>query len=121
VSYAFRADTPVDLASLRTETASLRSFTVNESVVLEDRNGDEDQTDTVVTLRDRQTGQGQPLGVTAPPPGGGGDPRAGGTDGVGYCLEFGGPAVFKDTPATNGGAGQFKAKDAPAPATCAVP
>jgi len=63
VSYAFRADTPVELASLRTETASLRSFTVNELVVHEDRNGDGDQTDTVAMLRDRKTGQAQALGA----------------------------------------------------------
>ncbi len=36
------------------------------------------------------------------------------------CLEFGG-TVLKDTPAVSGGKGQFKAKDAPPPAVCAVP
>ncbi len=36
------------------------------------------------------------------------------------CLEFGG-TVQKDTPAVGGGKGQFKAKDAPPPALCAVP
>jgi Tol biopolymer transport system component len=77
VSYAYRADSPVELASLRTATNMLRSFTASESVDLDDRNGDGDFIDTVVTLRDRDTGAIQPLGAPAgcgisnsPPPDG---------------------------------------------------
>jgi Tol biopolymer transport system component len=65
VSYAYRADPPVELSSLRTATDTLRSFTASESVDLADRNGDGDLTDTVVTLRDRDTGIVQPLGAPA--------------------------------------------------------
>ena len=39
-----------------------------------------------------------------------------GADDALQCLEFGG-TIVKDVPAT----GQFKARDAPAPAMCAVP
>jgi Tol biopolymer transport system component len=70
VGYADEAQTPVDLASLRTATDEVRSFTVSEAVVLEDRNGDNDQTDTVATFRDRDSGRTLPIGA------GGSDGRA---------------------------------------------
>jgi hypothetical protein len=62
VSYALEAEAPVKLESLGTQTATTRAFIANEAVALQDRNGDGDTIDTVVTLRDRKTGQGQDLG-----------------------------------------------------------
>src|SRR5262249_46896138 len=50
------------LESLGDSTNFLRSFVVREAVDQQDRNGDGDHTDTVVILRDRTTGQSQPLG-----------------------------------------------------------
>jgi hypothetical protein len=44
-----------------------------------------------------------------------------GPGGVGFCAEYTGAAVVKDTPATNGKTGSFKAKGAPPPAPCALP
>jgi Tol biopolymer transport system component len=65
VSYAFEATLPVTLDSLAVKTADLRALTVSESVDLHDHNGDGDTADLVVTLRDRETGQGQDLGAPA--------------------------------------------------------
>jgi Tol biopolymer transport system component len=63
VQYAFEAQTPVQLASLRTASDDIRSFTVSEAVVLEQRNDDGDMTDTVVTFRDRVSGRTLPIGT----------------------------------------------------------
>jgi hypothetical protein len=63
VNYAFEATTPVDLSSLTGNTDELLALTVNEGVDLQDRNGDDDPDDLVVTLRDRTTGDEQPLGA----------------------------------------------------------
>ena len=62
VGYADEAQTPVQLASLRTATDEVRSFTVDEAVVIEPRNDDADMTDTVVTFRDRTSGRTLPIG-----------------------------------------------------------
>src|SRR5207245_3578412 len=61
-AYALEAQLPFALESLSASTDSLRSFVIREAVDQQDRNGDGDHTDTVVTLRDRQTGLSQPLG-----------------------------------------------------------
>jgi hypothetical protein len=45
----------------------------------------------------------------------------GGAESLSSCMEFGGAAVVKDTPAASGKTGVFNAKDAVAPAACAVP
>jgi Tol biopolymer transport system component len=65
VNYALEAQVPVDLSSLRTETDTLRALVANEAVDLQDANGDNDTLDTVVLLRDRQTGVGQDLPAPA--------------------------------------------------------
>src|SRR5262245_60907667 len=70
VAYAFEARTPVPLESLAAGTTDQFAFTVEESVDLHDHNGDGDTTDSVITLRDRTTGQLQNLG----PPSGCGIP-----------------------------------------------
>jgi len=65
VNYAFEAEPPVNLSSLRDKTASLRGFTASEAVVGQDLNGDGDLLDTVATLRDRTSGVEQDLGAPA--------------------------------------------------------
>ncbi len=65
VTYAFEARTPVPLESLSEGTADQFAFTVEERVDLTDRNGDDDETDSVITLRDRTTGRSQHLGAPA--------------------------------------------------------
>ena len=65
VSYALQAQAPVLLDSLRQESDAVRAFTASEAVDLQQRNGDSDFNDTVVTLRDRATGTGQRLGAPA--------------------------------------------------------
>lgn len=65
VNYALEAELPVALDSLATKTATLRGFVASELVALQDLNGDGDQLDTLVTLSDRTTGIGQPLGAPA--------------------------------------------------------
>ncbi|MBY0277560.1 hypothetical protein K2Z84_19680 [Candidatus Binatia bacterium] len=64
VSYAFEATTPVPLEGLAA-SATARTFTIRESIDGVDRNGDGDTNDSVMTLRDRTTGQTTPLGATA--------------------------------------------------------
>ena len=61
VSYAFEATTPVPLESLTAGSTDVFAFTVNEAVALRDLNGDGDQLDSVVTLRNRDTGNEEPL------------------------------------------------------------
>jgi Tol biopolymer transport system component len=63
VHYALQAELPVSLASLGTNTASVRGFTTSEAVAGQDLNGDGDMNDTAVTLRNRTTGVAQPLGA----------------------------------------------------------
>lgn len=65
VSYALEAQAPVTLDSLAVQTSTMRSFTASEAIDQQDRNGDGDIVDTVVTLRNRTTGAGQPLGAPA--------------------------------------------------------
>jgi hypothetical protein len=64
VSYAFEATTPVPLEGLAA-SATARTFTIRESIDGVDRNGDGDTNDSVMTLRDRTTGETSPLGATA--------------------------------------------------------
>ncbi|HVM95535.1 MAG TPA: hypothetical protein VMT89_04055, partial [Candidatus Acidoferrales bacterium] len=64
VNYSYEAHIPVPLEGLAASDTT-RSFSVRESIDGVDRNGDGDTDDTVVVLRDRVTGEGQPLG--APP------------------------------------------------------
>ncbi len=63
VSYAFESDLPVDLSTLGAASNEVRSFVTRETIDLSDRNGDGDELDLVVTRRDRQTGEVQPLGA----------------------------------------------------------
>jgi Tol biopolymer transport system component len=70
VTYAFEANNPVALESLTAGSEDVFVFTLNEAVDLVDRNGDGDTTDVVATLRNRETGESQPLGA----PGGCGIP-----------------------------------------------
>lgn len=73
VAYAFEASNPVPLEGL-VQDDELFAFAINEGVDDVDRNGDApDRTDTVVTLRSRETGAIQPLGA---PIGCGLDPQA---------------------------------------------
>jgi hypothetical protein len=64
VNYALTAENPVPLEGLAL-SPEVFAFAVNEGIDNVDRNGDDDKVDTIVTLRDRVTGQGQALG--APP------------------------------------------------------
>ena len=64
VSYAFEATTPVPLEGL-TASATARTFTIRESIDGVDRNGDGDTNDSVMTFRDRASGQSNALGATA--------------------------------------------------------
>ncbi len=61
VGYALTAEYPVPLEGLA-ESPDVFAFSVNEAVDLVDRNKDGDTLDTIVTLRDRASGQNQPLG-----------------------------------------------------------
>ncbi len=65
VSYAFEARAQVALESLYQGTTDQLAFTLEERVDLTDHNGDGDTTDSVITLRDRLTGDPENLG--APP------------------------------------------------------
>ncbi|MBY0274236.1 hypothetical protein K2Z84_02755 [Candidatus Binatia bacterium] len=65
VSYAFEASTAIPLESLSSGSTDVFSFTVNESTRIRDENGDGDTVDSVVTLRDRVTGEVQPMGASA--------------------------------------------------------
>lgn len=66
VNYALQAQAAVTLDSLAVQTDDLRAFVTLENIELADRNGDSDQRDAVVLLRDRDTGVAQPLGVPLP-------------------------------------------------------
>ncbi len=65
VGYAFEARAQVALESLYQGTTDQLAFTLEERVDLTDHNGDGDATDSVITLRDRLTGDSENLG--APP------------------------------------------------------
>jgi hypothetical protein len=58
------AQTPVPLDGLAASNTT-RTFTISEAIDGVDRNGDGDTTDSVLTLADRATGIGDPLGPTA--------------------------------------------------------
>src|SRR5438552_13774025 len=64
VSYAFEAQTPVPLEGL-TATPDVFAFVASEAIDGKDGNGDGDASDSVVTLRDRDTGVAQPIGANA--------------------------------------------------------
>jgi len=77
VFYALEAQSPVALDSLTLKTDVVRGFTTAEAIDGQDRNGDGDTLDTVVTLRDRQTAATDALGAAdgcgisnSPPPDG---------------------------------------------------
>jgi hypothetical protein len=61
VTYAFEAQTPVPLEGLA-GTQDIFTFTVNEAVDFRDHDGDGDATDSVLILKDRETGQKLPIG-----------------------------------------------------------
>jgi hypothetical protein len=60
-----RAQVPVPLEGL-VQTSRLFSFVLSEQVAGSDLNGDGDTGDSVVTLRDRDTGEAQPIGAGRP-------------------------------------------------------
>src|SRR5437870_2128902 len=62
VSYAFEAQTPVPLEGLNA-TPDVVAFVASEAIDGKDLNGDGDASDSVVTLRDRETGVAQPIGA----------------------------------------------------------
>jgi Tol biopolymer transport system component len=64
VGYALEAQTPA-VFECPVATDDLRSFWVNEAVGPDDLNGDNDEVDAVVTLRNRATGATEPLGAAA--------------------------------------------------------
>src|SRR5206468_12660346 len=64
VSYAFEAQTPVPLEGLNA-TPDIFAFVASEAIDGKDLNGDGDASDSVVTLRDRDTGVAQPIGANA--------------------------------------------------------
>ncbi len=74
VTYKLEAETPVPLEGLE-QTADTSVFTIDEFTENRDRNDDGDTVDSVVTLRDRESGKLQPLGAA---PACGGDPDADG-------------------------------------------
>jgi len=63
VSYAMEATTPVPLEGLAASTTA-RTFTISEAIDGVDRNGDGDTNDSVMTLRDRSSGQSDLLGAS---------------------------------------------------------
>ncbi len=63
VSYAFQAQDPVALESLTAGSDDVLALTAPESLAISDRTGDGDLSDTVLTVRNRVTGQTQPLGA----------------------------------------------------------
>ena len=65
VAYAFEARTQVALESLYQGTSDQFAFTLEERVDLTDHNGDGDTSDSVITLRDRITGDVHDLGAPA--------------------------------------------------------
>ncbi|HEV7730681.1 MAG TPA: hypothetical protein VGR62_00900 [Candidatus Binatia bacterium] len=65
VSYALEANTAIPLESLTAGTTDVFAFTVNESTRLSDESGDGDDRDSVVTLRNRETGVAQAMGAPA--------------------------------------------------------
>ncbi len=64
VTYAMEAELLVPLDGLAASDTT-RTFTVSEAIDGVDRNGDGDLNDSVMTLRDRETGTTDPLGATA--------------------------------------------------------
>lgn len=64
VTYRLAANTPVPLEGLA-QTNDASTFTVSEAIAGMDLNGDNDLNDSVVTLRDRVTGEVQPMGNLA--------------------------------------------------------
>ena len=64
VGYAMQAQNPVTLEGLE-KSQDIFAFSLDEGVDGVPRNGDGDTVDTVVTLRDRDTGVLQPLGAPA--------------------------------------------------------
>jgi len=65
VDFQLTAESPIPLASLAAQTAKVFGLTSLEAVDLVDRNGDGDQLDAVVTMRNGTTGALQPLGAPA--------------------------------------------------------
>jgi hypothetical protein len=63
VTYSMEAESLVPLDGLAASDTT-RTFTVSEAIDGVDRNGDGDLNDSVITLRDRETGATDPLGAT---------------------------------------------------------
>jgi len=62
VSYAFQAQDPVALESINNGSSSVLTLTASEALAIQDRTGDGDSGDFTLTVRNRTTGQVQPLG-----------------------------------------------------------
>src|SRR6185369_15288129 len=65
VSYAFQAQDPIALESISNGSTDVLTLTAPESLAIVDRTGDGDQGDLALTVRNRATGQAQPLGAPA--------------------------------------------------------
>lgn len=65
VDFELTAESPIPLASLAAQTANVFGLTSLEAVDLVDRNGDGDQLDAVVTMRNSTTGSLQALAAPA--------------------------------------------------------
>lgn len=65
VDYRLATDTPVPLEGLA-GTEDVFTFSVSEPIAADDVNGDGDQTDLVLTLQNRETGQKVPIGDGCP-------------------------------------------------------
>src|SRR6185369_3520544 len=65
VSYAFQAQDPIALESVSNGSADVLTLTAPETLAIVDRTGDGDQGDVALTVRNRTTGETQPLGAPA--------------------------------------------------------
>ena len=64
--YTADAESPVPIDGIK-QSDDLFAFTISEALAREDLNGDGDQTDFVLTLRDRATGELRPIGRNGSP------------------------------------------------------
>ncbi len=62
VSYAFQAQDPISLESVSNGSPDVLTITAPETLALVDRNGDDDFGDVTLIVRNRATGETQPLG-----------------------------------------------------------
>ncbi len=65
VTYAFQAQDPIALESVSNGSTDVLTLTAPETLTIVDRTGDGDVGDVALTLRNRTTGEAQPLGKPA--------------------------------------------------------